>query len=43
MKKCPYLSTRLECFAGGFGTLHCMTDHHENCEHKARHDKRTAS
>lgn len=40
-KKCPYLSTQLECFAGSFGTIRCL-DHkfHSNCEFKHVADKK---
>lgn len=40
-KKCPYLSTRLECFAGSFGTARCF-DHnfHSNCEFKIAADNK---
>lgn len=38
--KCPYLSTALECFAGSFGTVHCLThEFHSKCGFKAVADK----
>ena len=38
--KCPYLSTALECFAGSFGTIHCLThDFHSKCGFRAAADK----
>ncbi|MBS3050933.1 MAG: hypothetical protein J4400_02180 [Candidatus Aenigmarchaeota archaeon] len=39
--KCPYLSTGLECFAGSFGTVHCLThEFHSKCGFKAAADKK---
>jgi len=42
-KKCPYLSTALECFAGSFGTIQCL-DHkfHSCCEFKNAADNKSA-
>jgi hypothetical protein len=41
MKKCPYLSTGLECFAGSFGTVHCLThEFHSKCEFKIAADNK---
>ena len=38
--KCPYLSTALECFAGSFGTVHCLThEFHSRCEFRLAADK----
>ncbi|MBI4174773.1 MAG: hypothetical protein HY517_03945 [Candidatus Aenigmarchaeota archaeon] len=41
MRKCPYLSTRLECFAGSFGTARCFQhDFHSNCGHRIAADRK---
>ncbi len=40
-KKCPYLSTALECFAGSFGTVHCLNhDFHSKCEFRMAADRK---
>lgn len=40
-KKCPYLSTHLECFAGSFGTIHCLHhDFHSKCDFKHAADNK---
>ncbi|HLC76737.1 MAG TPA: hypothetical protein VJH04_00880 [archaeon] len=40
-KKCPYLSTHLECFAGSFGTIKCLHhDFHSTCEFKHAADNK---
>jgi len=37
-KKCPFLSTYLDCYAGGSATAECYHEHfHNNCEHKQKH------
>lgn len=37
--KCPYLSTRLECFAGSFGTIKCLShEFHSSCDFKKAAD-----
>ncbi|HLC68005.1 MAG TPA: hypothetical protein VJI12_03940 [archaeon] len=41
MKKCPYLSTRLECYAGGSGHANCMNPtFHNMCKHRKAAGKR---
>ena len=41
MKKCHYLSTRLECYAGGTGSVQCMhKEFHNMCEHRKAAAKR---
>jgi hypothetical protein len=41
MKKCPYLSTALECYAGHSGNVNCMHEtFHSSCEHRLKADKK---
>ena len=38
MPKCPFLSTYLECYAGGFGKASCLEDEY-HCSCKFKHER----
>ncbi len=41
MKKCPFLSTALECYAGSSGTVHCMKEQfHKDCGFRKTAEKK---